>query len=57
MLLNNVAMPIMVLIILIIGCPEWIPPEMCTWNVGEHTDVYCFGMTLIEILTLRLPYS
>lgn len=40
-----------------VGCPEWIPPEMMSWNIGGHTDVYCFGMVMIEMLTKRRPYS
>ena len=39
------------------GSPEWIPSEMISGNTGIYTDVYCFGMTLLEMITVRKPYS
>lgn len=30
---------------------------MASWNIGGHTDVYCFGMLLLEVLCKCQPYS
>lgn len=41
----------------VIGTPEFMAPEMYTEEYDEAVDVYAFGMCIIEMITLKYPYS
>lgn len=41
----------------IIGTPEFMAPELYEEVYDEHVDVYSFGMCLLEMVTLEIPYS
>ncbi|TMW99234.1 hypothetical protein EJD97_002858 [Solanum chilense] len=41
----------------VLGTPEYMAPELYEENYTELVDVYSFGMCLIEMATLEIPYS
>lgn len=45
-----------VYILLFLGTPEFMAPEMYDEHYDESVDVYAFGMCLLEITTLQYPY-
>ncbi|XP_054776721.1 probable serine/threonine-protein kinase WNK11 [Prosopis cineraria] len=40
-----------------IGTPEFMAPELYEENYTEKVDIYSFGMCLLEMITLDIPYS
>jgi len=40
----------------IIGTPEFMAPELYEEDYNELIDVYSFGMCLLEMVTLEIPY-
>lgn len=41
----------------LLGTPEFMAPELYDENYTELVDIYSFGMCLLEMVTLELPYS
>ncbi|PIN26166.1 Tyrosine kinase [Handroanthus impetiginosus] len=41
----------------LIGTPEFMAPELYDENYTELVDIYSFGMCLLEMVTLELPYG
>ena len=41
----------------IIGTPEFMAPELYEEDYDELVDIYSFGMCLLEMITLEIPYS
>lgn len=41
----------------LLGTPEFMAPELYEENYTEMIDIYSFGMCLLEMVTLELPYS
>ncbi|KAL2245244.1 UNVERIFIED_CONTAM: putative serine/threonine-protein kinase WNK11 [Sesamum indicum] len=41
----------------LLGTPEFMAPELYDENYTELIDIYSFGMCLLEMVTLELPYS
>ncbi|GJZ87486.1 probable serine/threonine-protein kinase WNK11 [Tanacetum coccineum] len=40
----------------VIGTPEYMAPEMYKENYNELVDIYSFGLCLLEIDTMDIPY-
>ncbi|XP_059669696.1 probable serine/threonine-protein kinase WNK11 [Cornus florida] len=40
-----------------LGTPEFMAPELYDEDYTESIDIYSFGMCLLELVTLELPYS
>ncbi|KAF3640403.1 putative serine/threonine-protein kinase WNK5 [Capsicum annuum] len=41
----------------LLGTPEYMAPELYEENYTELVDIYSFGMCLIEMTTMEIPYS
>lgn len=41
----------------LLGTPEFMAPELYDEDYTELVDIYSFGMCLLEMVTLELPYS
>ncbi|GMH24378.1 hypothetical protein Nepgr_026221 [Nepenthes gracilis] len=41
----------------ILGTPEFMAPELYEENYTETVDIYAFGMCLLELVTMEIPYS
>ncbi|GAA0167292.1 hypothetical protein Leryth_007839 [Lithospermum erythrorhizon] len=41
----------------ILGTPEFMAPELYDEDYTESIDIYAFGMCVLELVTLELPYS
>ncbi|KAL7088049.1 hypothetical protein ACP275_13G105300 [Erythranthe tilingii] len=41
----------------LLGTPEFMAPELYEEDYTELIDIYSFGMCLLEMVTLELPYS
>lgn len=41
----------------ILGTPEFMAPELYEEDYNELVDIYSFGMCLIEMVTMEIPYS
>ena len=41
----------------ILGTPEFMAPELYNQDYDEKVDIYSYGMSLIELATLKYPYS
>lgn len=41
----------------LLGTPEFMAPELYDENYTESVDIYSFGMCLLEMVTLEIPYS
>ncbi|KAJ7960280.1 Protein kinase superfamily protein [Quillaja saponaria] len=41
----------------IIGTPEYMAPELYEEDYTEMVDIYSFGMCLLEMATMEIPYS
>ncbi|CAI0383562.1 unnamed protein product [Linum tenue] len=41
----------------IIGTPEYMAPELYEEDYTELVDIYSFGMCLLEMVTMEIPYS
>nr|GMC85803.1 probable serine/threonine-protein kinase WNK11 [Ipomoea batatas] len=41
----------------LLGTPEFMAPELYEENYNELVDIYSFGMCLLEMVTLEVPYS
>ena len=41
----------------IIGTPEYMAPELYEEDYTEMVDIYSFGMCLLEMVTMEIPYS
>ncbi|XP_038689486.1 probable serine/threonine-protein kinase WNK11 isoform X1 [Tripterygium wilfordii] len=41
----------------ILGTPEYMAPELYEENYTEMVDIYSFGMCLLEMVTMEIPYS
>ena len=41
----------------IIGTPEYMAPELYEEDYTEMIDIYSFGMCLLEMVTMEIPYS
>ncbi|XP_065874611.1 probable serine/threonine-protein kinase WNK11 [Euphorbia lathyris] len=41
----------------IIGTPEFMAPELYEEDYTELVDIYSFGMCLLEMVTMEIPYS
>ncbi|KAH6835710.1 Protein kinase superfamily protein [Perilla frutescens var. hirtella] len=41
----------------LLGTPEFMAPELYDEDYTELIDIYSFGMSLLELVTLELPYS
>jgi len=41
----------------VIGTPEFMAPEFYEESYNEKVDVWAFGMSLLEMVTLEYPYS
>ncbi|XP_073039669.1 probable serine/threonine-protein kinase WNK11 isoform X2 [Primulina eburnea] len=41
----------------LLGTPEFMAPELYEENYTELIDIYSFGMCLLEMATLELPYT
>lgn len=40
----------------VLGTPEYMAPEIFQGEYSTKIDIYAFGMTLLEICTLEVPY-
>ncbi|XP_077211168.1 putative serine/threonine-protein kinase WNK11 isoform X2 [Tasmannia lanceolata] len=40
-----------------LGTPEFMAPELYEENYTELVDIYSFGMCVLEMVTLEIPYS
>ena len=41
----------------ILGTPEFMAPELYEENYTEMVDIYSYGMCVLEMVTLEIPYS
>lgn len=41
----------------ILGTPEFMAPELYDEDYTEQVDIYSFGMCVLEMVTLEIPYS
>ena len=41
----------------VIGTPEFMAPELYDEKYGTEVDIWAFGMMMLEIITLKAPYS
>lgn len=41
----------------LIGTPEYMAPELYEEDYTESVDIYSFGMCLLEMVTMEIPYS
>eukprot|EP00899_Mesostigma_viride_P020251 jgi/Mesvir1/28227/Mv04776-RA.1 len=41
----------------VLGTPQFMAPELYDEFYDEMVDIYSFGMVLLELVTLRLPYD
>ena len=41
----------------ILGTPEFMAPELYEEDYTELIDIYSYGMCVLEMVTLELPYS
>lgn len=41
----------------LLGTPEFMAPELYDENYTEQIDIYSFGMCVLEMVTLEVPYS
>lgn len=41
----------------ILGTPEFMAPELYEEDYTELVDIYSFGMCVLEMVTLEMPYS
>lgn len=41
----------------VLGTPEFMAPELYEEHYTELVDIYSFGMCLLELVTLEIPYS
>ncbi|XP_045827034.1 probable serine/threonine-protein kinase WNK11 [Trifolium pratense] len=41
----------------VLGTPEFMAPELYEENYTEMVDIYSFGMLVLEMVTLEIPYS
>lgn len=41
----------------ILGTPEYMAPELYEEDYTEMVDIYAFGMCLLEMTTMEIPYS
>uniref|UniRef100_A0A7C9DHG8 non-specific serine/threonine protein kinase n=1 Tax=Opuntia streptacantha TaxID=393608 RepID=A0A7C9DHG8_OPUST len=41
----------------ILGTPEFMAPELYEEDYTESVDIYSFGMSLLEMVTMEIPYS
>ncbi|PIA58137.1 hypothetical protein AQUCO_00500226v1 [Aquilegia coerulea] len=41
----------------VLGTPEFMAPELYDENYTEMVDIYSFGLCVLEMVTLELPYS
>lgn len=44
-------------VVLFLGTPEFMAPEMYEEHYDEAVDVYAFGMCMLEMATSEYPYS
>lgn len=40
----------------LVGTPEFMAPEMYEGDYSNKIDIYAFGMTMLEIITKKIPY-
>lgn len=40
----------------VLGTPEFMAPEIYEEKYGTSVDIYAFGMCLLEMSTLQIPY-
>ncbi|KAJ4830379.1 putative serine/threonine-protein kinase wnk11 [Turnera subulata] len=40
-----------------VGTPEYMAPELFEENYTEAVDIYSFGMCLLELVTMEIPYT
>ena len=41
----------------VLGTPEFMAPELYEESYDTAVDIYAFGMALLEMLTIEVPYS
>lgn len=41
----------------VLGTPEFMAPELYEEDYTEMVDIYSFGMCILEMVTLEIPYS
>lgn len=41
----------------LLGTPEYMAPELYEEDYNELVDIYSFGMCLLEMATMEIPYS
>ncbi|EGR27553.1 protein kinase domain protein [Ichthyophthirius multifiliis] len=41
----------------VLGTPEFMAPEIYEEKYGTPVDIYAFGMCLLEMATLEVPYK
>lgn len=41
----------------ILGTPEYMAPELYEEDYTEMVDIYSFGLCLLEMVTMEIPYS
>ena len=41
----------------VLGTPEYMAPELYEEDYNEMVDIYSFGMCLLEMVTMEIPYS
>ncbi|XP_004506675.1 probable serine/threonine-protein kinase WNK11 [Cicer arietinum] len=41
----------------VLGTPEFMAPELYEENYNEMVDIYSFGMCVLEMVTLEIPYN
>jgi WNK lysine deficient protein kinase len=41
----------------ILGTPEFMAPKLYEENYTKMVDIYSFGMLVLEMVTLEIPYS
>ena len=44
-------------VIILVGTPEFMAPELYEEEYNELVDIYSFGMCMLEMITLEYPYS
>ena len=45
-----------VILIMSLGTPEFMAPELYEEEYNELVDIYAFGMCLLELVTVEYPY-